>query len=52
MRIPEGALPSPGRALEYEQGGAKCGAGIWGKRNSAIGLGFGFVIFYNLSPCG
>jgi hypothetical protein len=27
------------------QGGAKCGAGIWGERNPAIGLGFGPVIF-------
>jgi hypothetical protein len=29
------------------QGGAKSGAGIWGKRNSAIGLSFGPVIFWN-----
>jgi hypothetical protein len=27
------------------QGDAKCGAGIWGERNSAIGLSFGPVIF-------
>jgi hypothetical protein len=27
------------------QGSAKCGAGIWGERNPAIGLGFCPVIF-------
>jgi hypothetical protein len=27
------------------QGGATCGAGIWGERNSTIGLSFGPVIF-------
>jgi len=27
------------------QGGAMCGAGIWGERNSAIGLSFGPMIF-------
>jgi hypothetical protein len=26
-----------------------CKAGIWGKQNPALGLGFGFVIFKNLS---
>jgi len=26
-----------------------CKAGIWGKRNPALGLGFGFVIFKDLS---
>ncbi len=45
MRILEGALPSRGRALECEQGGMKCGAGVWGESNSEIGLSFGFVIF-------
>jgi len=30
------------------QGGAKCGAAIWGERNSAIVLSFGFLIFKNL----
>jgi hypothetical protein len=32
-------------AYAPSQSGAKCGAGIWGERNSAIVLGFGFVIF-------
>ncbi len=27
-----------------------CSAGIWGERNSEIGLSFGFVLFYNLCP--
>jgi hypothetical protein len=27
------------------QGGAKCGAAIWGERDPAIELSFGFVIF-------
>jgi hypothetical protein len=30
--------------LKQKQDGAICGAGIWGKQNSAIGLSFGSVI--------
>jgi hypothetical protein len=38
------------RANAPSQGVAKCGMAIWGERNSAIGLSFGFVIFWNFFP--